>query len=31
MERQLDGLATTDPAGFNHRQLNTISAAVASH
>jgi len=31
MERQLDGLATTDVGGFNHRQLNTISAAVAPH
>ena len=30
MVRQLDGLATTDPTGFNHRQLNTITAAVAA-
>jgi hypothetical protein len=29
MERQLSGLATRDAAGFNHRQLNTISSAVA--
>jgi hypothetical protein len=30
MVRQLDGLATTDPTGFNHRQLNTIAAAVVT-
>jgi len=30
MQRQLEGLPSTDPAGFNHRQLDTISAAVAA-
>lgn len=30
MQRQLEGLPPTDPAGFNHRQLDTISAAVAA-
>jgi hypothetical protein len=30
MERQLDGVAATDPLGFNHKQLNTITAALAA-
>jgi hypothetical protein len=30
MSRQLEGTPETDKAGFNHRQLNTIVAGVAS-
>jgi hypothetical protein len=30
MERQLGGLAATDPAGFNHKQLDMITAALSA-